>query len=203
MNLKPLGFAAAVLGGFAVNVQIRVIDEGSAASPGGRGIAGSCSSGRPSWPDWPPVGNYAFAGSGNTLLSNGVDPSFYTRTLGGAIRGELACGWRSSRDLLSEHFPATLAGEPTDGPSVRASVKSSISWRNDDQYIKEVRDLIDRQQAAIEKLNAKLVSAGLLSAEERQVAQPTLQVWISDERSKKASALPTLQNIERNVRIIN
>jgi hypothetical protein len=205
MNIKPAGFAAAVFADLAVNAQVRVVDDGSGGRLGG-GIGSSCSGGGlPSWPGWPPVGNYRFAGPGSVVLANGADPSFYERVVGGALPSdnERACGWRRSRDLVSEHFLATLAGEPVGDSTVRASVKRTITWKDDEQYLKDLRAFIDLQQDAIDTLGAKLMAAGLLSAEERRLVRPSLQVWISDERTKTLSSLPTLQNAETNVKIVN
>jgi hypothetical protein len=67
----------------------------------------------------------------------------------------------------------------------------------------DLRAFTDLQQVAIDTLGAKLMAAGLLSGEERALARPSLQLWISDERSKERSSLPTLQNAGRNVKIVN
>jgi hypothetical protein len=207
MNLKPPGFAASVLGGLTVDIRVRVVDEGSGTGSS-RGFGASCSGGLPSpWPGWPPVGNYSFAGPGHLLLAGGTDPSFYTRTVGGAVpnsRGnEFACDFRITREVLREHFLASLAGDLPGDPSVRSSVESTITWRNNELYLQDLCALIDRQQSLFETLTRKLIDARLMSADEVASSRPSLHVRTSDERSKKLSRLPLVQHTESNVTFMN
>jgi hypothetical protein len=205
MGLRPRGFAAAILGGLTVHAGIRVVDEGSVAGLG-PGIGGSCSG--PvfpyQWAGWPLVGNYSFAGK--ILLAGGADPLFYARTVTGASRsadgGELTCGLRLDPDELREHLLAGLAGESASNPSVQSSVETTITWGNDDQYLRDLHAFINRQQVLFDKLSRKLMDEGLISAEERVSARPSLQVRISDERGKKPSSLPVIQDTASNVNIV-
>ncbi len=120
MNLKPPGFAAAILRSFTVNAAIGVVDHGSGALPAGTG--GSCGHGVPSpRPGWPLVGRLffcrlSFAGSGHVFLAGGPDPSFYTRNVSWPDpkgSAEPPCAWEEpNREALREHFLASLAGDP-------------------------------------------------------------------------------------------
>jgi hypothetical protein len=213
MKLRPPGFAAEVLGSFTVDARVRVADEGSGGVPAG-GIGGSCSSGGPPprRPGWPLVGNYLFWGanylfSENILLAGGTDPSFYTRIVGGAVPisrgGETTCQMMPALDMLREHFLTSLAGEPAGDPPVRSSVQATITWRNNEQYLGDLHAFINRQQVLFDKLSSRLTDAGQMSVEGGASTRPSLLVRISDERSKKPSSLPVLQNTESNVKIMN
>lgn len=189
-----------------VDARVRVIDEGSSPAALGAGIGGSCASGGgPSpRPGWPQVGNYFFADYGQTFLAGGPDPSFYARRVSGpdSIGGEFVCGFMRAPDVLREHFLASLAGDDPEDPTVRSSMQTTIMWQNDQQYLRELRTLVDQQQSQFEKLGKKLMDAGVISAEERASLRPSLQVRISDERSNKPSTLPVVQNTESNVKIM-
>ncbi len=208
-NLRAAGFAAAVLGGLTVDAEVRVVDEGSGPRRG-RGVGGSCPFTPPSpWPvGWPPIASYffGFIDRSSVLLAAGADPSLYTRAAGKAVLyTEMPpCEWlKPNRDVVREHFLANLAEEPTGNPSVRSTVETTITWRNNAQYLRDLRAFTDQEQDLFDKLSAKLMAAGPLSAEERASVRPSLLVRISDDRSKKPSSLPVVQNTESNVKIVN
>ena len=199
MMRRPAGFAAAVFRGFTVEVEVFVADKGTILPPG-PGWGSSCSGGLPPpRVGWPPVANYSF------VLAGGSDPSFYKRIVGGTYANEhgeglSACGWMPAPDVLREHFLENLAAMPRD--SVRAANLVTIRWRDSRQYGADIRAVIDREEAVLDKLGSDFVRAGVISAEEKASARPGLLLRISDERSKKRSSLPDLLNTENNVRIV-
>jgi hypothetical protein len=204
---KPPGFAAIVFGGLMVDTRVRVIDGGSGPAALGAGIGGSCANGGgPSpRPGWPQVGNYFFADYAHTFLAGGPDRSFYARRVSGpdSTAGQFACGFMRSPDVLREHFLASLAGDDPENPTVRSSIQTTIMWQNDQQYLRDLRTLVDQQQSQFETLGKKLMDAGVISEEERASLRPSLQVRISDERSQKRSGLPIVPYAGSNVKIVN
>jgi hypothetical protein len=115
--------------------------------------------------------------------------------------GEFACGWMATRDVLREHFLQSLAGDEPGAPSVRSSVEATITWRNNDQYLRDLSALIDQEQVLFKKLSGRLTDLGLMNADETKSARPLLHLQISDERSNKPSNLPAIQNTDGNVKI--
>jgi hypothetical protein len=207
VNRPPPGFAALVLGQLTVEARVRVID---AASPNElpRGVAGSCLSGMPQPTlGWPLVGNYYISTRG-MLLAAGTVPMYYVRVVSGpdfeGPRAEFPCVFHFLQDWnrMREGWLARLAGEG-DVPSVRASVVRTIDWRSHRQYLRELRDVIDREQAQFAALAKKLVASGALNEQERVATAPTLRVHIEDARTVRSSPLPRPQNVSRNVTIVN
>jgi hypothetical protein len=214
MVWNPSGFAAAILAGLTVHAHITVVSENSGAGIGG-GSGGSCLSGAPPVKTgWPPVGKYYVRNmtsgfTGDVLLQGGADPAFYFRTVDAAyvVRndGESACSkmFELNRDTVREHFLAKLASEPPGKPLVQSYVEQTISWHDDATYVISLRAFIGQQQRLFDALGKKLMDSGLISAEERESARPSLEVRIGDFRRNNPPTLPLLQDPGSNVKIIN
>jgi len=214
MVWKPAGFAAAILAGLTVHAHITVVSENSGGGIGG-GSGGSCASGALRVKTgWPPVGNYYVRNmtSGITddvLLQGGDDPAFYFRTVDAAyvVRNddESACSkmFELNRDTVREHFLAKLAPEPSGNLFVRSYVEQTISWHDDATYVISLRAFIGQQQMLFDALGKKLMDSGLISAEERKSARPSLEVRFSDFRRNSPPTLPLLQDPGSNVKMIN
>jgi hypothetical protein len=171
------------------------------------GVGGSCPFGLPGpQTGWPPVGNYYADGyPAPVLLVSGADPSFYFRSVAGPdpdrTRVEICPLATSTRDTLREHLLARLVGEPPEGPSIRSFVRHTLTWRNDKQFLSELRAFVDRQQRLVATVTKKLTDAGLLSDEEAASSQPSLDVWVYDDRGRKLASLPVLREPGRHVQI--
>lgn len=214
MLWNPSGFAAAILANLTVHAHIAVVSENSGAGIGG-GYGGSCGSGVPPVKTgWPPVGKYYVRNTtsgftGDVLLQGGADPAFYFRTVDAAyvVRNDDESGcskmFELNRDTVREHYLAKLAPEPPGEPFVRSYVEQTISWHDDTTYVISLRAFIGQQQRLFEALGKKLMDAGLISAEEREAARPSLEVRISDFRRNSPPTLPLLQDAGSNVKIIN
>lgn len=214
MIWNPSGFAAAILANLTVHAHIAVVSENSGAGIGG-GYGGSCGSGVPPVKiGWPPVGKYYVRNTtsgftGDVLLQGGADPAFYFRTVDAAyvVRNDEESGcskmFELNRDTVREHYLAKLAPEPSGEPFVRSYVEQTISWHDDTTYVISLRAFIGQQQRLFEALGKKLMDAGLISAEERESARPSLEVRISDFRRNSPPTLPLLQDAGSNVKIIN
>jgi hypothetical protein len=214
MVWNPPGFAAAILAGLTVHAHITVVSENSGAGIGG-GSGGSCTSGAPPVKTgWPPVGKYYVRNmtsgfTGDVLLQGGADPAFYFRTVDAAyiVRNddESPCSkmFELNRDTVREHFLAKLASEPPGNPFVQSYVEQTISWHDDATYVMSLRAFIGQQQRLFDALGKKLMDSGLVSAEERESARPSLEVRISDFRRNSPPTLPLLQDPGSNVKIIN
>lgn len=214
MVWNPSGFAAAILANLTVHAHIAVVSENSGAGIGG-GYGGSCVSGVPPVKiGWPAVGKYYVRNTtsgftGDVLLQDGADPAFYFRTVDAAyvLRNDDESGcskmFELNRDTVREHYLAKLAPEPSGEPFVRSYVEQTISWQDDTTYVISLRAFIGQQQRLFEALGKKLMDAGLISAEERESARPSLEVRISDFRRNSPPTLPLLQDAGSNVKIIN
>jgi hypothetical protein len=214
MVWNPSGFAAAILAGLTVHAHITVVSENSGAGIGG-GSGGSCLSGAPPVKTgWPPVGKYYVRNmtsgfTGDVLLQGGADPAFYFRTVDAAyvVRNddESACSkmFELNRDTVREHYLAKLASEPPGNPFVQSYVEQTIMWHDDETYVISLRAFIGQQQRQFDALGKKLMDSGLISAEERESARPSLEVRISDFRRNSPPTLPLLQDPGSNVKMIN
>ena len=205
MNRKPQGFAALVLGGFIVDVQVRVVDAGGAPERPG-GYAGSCSSGAGApRAGWPPVGTYYVSQRG-MLLSQGQVPTSYIRIVGApepsGRRADFPCDFvRPNWNLMRERFLARLAGELSGDTPVKSLANETLTWRNDAQYLTDMRALIRRQQDLLDSLATRLLNAGVLTGEEHTTARPSIAVTVTDDRSVRRSQLPALQNAGSRVTV--
>ena len=214
MVWNPSGFAAAILASLTVHAHITVVSENSGAGVGG-GYGGNCFSGvAPVKIGWPPVGKYYVRNTtsgftGDVLLQGGADPAFYFRTVDAAyvVRNDddSACSkmFELNRDTVREHYLAKLVPELPGDPFVRSHVEQTISWHDDASYVISLRAFIGQQQRLYEALGKKLMDSGLISAEERESAKPSLEVRISDFRKNSPPTLPLLQDPGSNVKIIN
>jgi hypothetical protein len=208
-------FAAAVLAGLTVHAHITVVSENSGAGSA-VGSGGDCaaSGAPPVRTGWPPVGSYFVRNTtsvvtGDVLLQDGTDPAFYVRTVDSAYLDrsddESACSkmFELNRDTVREHFLAKLASEPSGNPTVRSDVEQTVTWHDEGTYQTSLRAFIAQQQKLFDALGKKLMNSGLISAEERESARPSLEVRISDYRKNSPSTLPVLQAPGENVKLIN
>jgi hypothetical protein len=204
MDRKPAGFAAAVLAGFTVRARVYVVESG--AGQFGEGSGGSCGVGLSSpRTGWPPVGNYSL-GERGVLVSRGAVSTFYSRRVGGAAPIGAAigsvCDFEGGVNRLRAQLLATLVGDLLSTPSVRHRINEYIEWQNDTEYLRDLGDFIREQQNLFGQLRSRLISAGVLTAEEGAASVIRLEVQVVDKRTAPSS-LPRLQNVDSNVRIVS
>ena len=110
---RAAGFAAAVIEGMTVHLQVIVTEPGV----GFGGGQSSCCGGGSAAPKagWPPLGVYSFGGcgadaqTGATLLAGGADPAYYDRQVTAAYRASGASGCcHLDQDLVREHYLTAL-----------------------------------------------------------------------------------------------
>lgn len=200
------GLAGFLLAGLTIDARLTVVDERPLPRKGG-GL--SCSGvGTPSpRPGWPPVGNYHLnAGFRGALVINGVDPVFYTRSVGRPDFGQPAeefcsrLGFDRNRFLV--RLLANLAGESPDRPSVNWTTADTVTWRGSASFVSDLKEFIRTQEASVASLIAKLAAAGQLTPDEAKAARPAMELRIDDLRGQQTTALPELTGLPGNVRIV-
>jgi hypothetical protein len=209
LQRRAEGFAAAILEGMTVHAQVMVHDPNSGG--GGGWSSTCCGFGLRPQPKagWPPLGVYEFGGCGNrlapgdTLLTGGTDPAYYTRRVHvGYELGDLSgCGCGEDRDLVYQHYLTALLYASPEQPPLLAHVSHSITWQGPDAYSSDLAAFIAAQQQLFAQLAQRLGQQSLLSETEAATLRPKLQIHISDYRSSRDPALPALAPLPDNVTV--
>jgi hypothetical protein len=207
MDRAP-GLAGFLLAGLTIDARVTVRDEHP--MPPGGGFGASCSGGGspPPRAGWPSVGNYRLNGGPGTLVTHGVDPVFYTRSVGAADLGppdvEGVCAWRLAADgnRLRTRLLANLAGESPDDPSVNSTASDTISWRGSAAFVTDLGAFVTTQETLVTALVNKLVTAGLLTPDDARTVRPMIELRIDDRRGEQTPTLPAVTDLPANVRVV-
>lgn len=203
---RAAGFAAAVIEGMTVHLQVIVTEP---QTGGGFGGGSFCCAGGSTNPKagWPPLGVYSFGGcgadaqTGATLLAGGADPAYYDRVVTAAYRASGASGCcHLDQDLVREHYLTGLLSATPGEPGVRAHVWHTIVWQGPDAYRGEIETIIADQQRVFEETARRLIGGGLLSGDDRAL-RPALQIFVMDQRASRQPSLPVLDGLPGNVTI--
>ncbi|HUE00196.1 MAG TPA: hypothetical protein VMR62_11540 [Bryobacteraceae bacterium] len=200
------GFAATVIEGMTVHVQVIVTEPLTGVGFGG---GSSCCMGGSTNPKagWPPLGVYSFGGCGEhaqagaTLLAGGADPAYYDRQVSAIYRaGGISGCCHLDQDLVREHYLTALLPASAGEPVLRAHVSHSIVWRGVEAYRRAMAEVVADQQHVFEEATRRLGERALLSGDERTL-RPALQIFVLDQRASRQSPLPVLDELPGNVTI--
>lgn len=206
---RASGFAGAVLGTMTVHATVRIIDTERGVA---EGWGGSCASSSPETRSgWPQTGHYSFANSdsgvtsGSILLANGPDPVYFNRLVDASygVQAEGCGATVRFPDGMREHFLRALLYASADKPPLSSSPMQTIVWRGDTQFLNELRAFIESEQKAFARTGQDLIAAHLLTAEEAAASVPHLEIRLSDDREDKSAAIPALDEVPPNVRIVS
>ncbi len=202
---RAAGFAAAVIEGMTVHLQVIVTEPGV----GFGGGQSSCCGGGSAAPKagWPPLGVYSFGGcgadvqTGATLLAGGADPAYYNRQVSSVYRGGGSSGCcHLDPDLVREHYLSALLPASAGEPVLRAHVLHTIVWQGVDAYRRAMADIVADQHHVFEEATRRLGERALLSGDDRAL-RPALQIFVMDQRASRQPSLPVLDGLPGNVTI--
>lgn len=192
------GFAAEVLHGVELNLEIRVTDPGigSGGGIGGGMYADCCPMGDQLRPrSYPPEAVYDFTENvpGAIVLSRGPRPVYYTRRLttdpiGRVRRSRIDPG--PDVDTRLDYINALLGGFAE--PDLRSHMRANIEWQDEQTFLTRVemeRSLVERRY---QQMLERLISYGGMSRQEAHDLPLRLNVQVSDDRTSPTSPLPII-----------
>jgi hypothetical protein len=195
---KPVpGFAAEVLHGVKLNLEIAVMDPNAGIGGGTRG--GVYNERHPDFDQWrprsyPPEVVYEFAGniSGAVVLSTGPRPVYYLRRIstGPVVRRYPPLRGGPDASARLDYVNAILG--PWYHPVLRDRMLATIEWRDEQTLLTEVereRSLIEQGYQGMLDL---LISQGHLTTREAGDVPLQLNVQIVDHRASPSSPLPLI-----------
>jgi hypothetical protein len=193
----PQGFAASVLGESQEQLSVEVTLPGHGYGFGGTANACGDSGGDAPREGWPPLSLYFLEENVSRkgsfpLIGAGGDQITYNRvSLGG---GYGSCF--IPQPLTAEtrfHLLAEMLGiGPVEMPW-KVQQQTNIIWKNDKQYVSELREAISQEEAKLRVTAKGLHAKGLLTAAEADSVRPRLLVSVSDQRGMAAGSLPQLK----------
>lgn len=181
----PPGFAASILAEMEVNLDVEVVLQGGFGTGGGVSSCGDGGGGAPRV-GWPPFFFYiteenSSRADAQTLVSAGGDRISYSRI-------PESVGWGSCffpQRLTPEtrlHLLAEMLGIRADRMSFQTRENETIVWRDDGQYLRELHDVIAKEERQFDRMATALRERHLLTAEEAEKVRPTLRVTVMDVR---------------------
>jgi hypothetical protein len=186
------GFAAAVISGMTVELDVAIKDSGDVNSYNeGWGIS-CCRYHPPKGPKvgWPEAGNYTLTPSGDppaVLLAQGPHPVYFTRTVDALYNGlsEVGFGCEVSYDLARQQYLAELLGAPQSKQLFPTTQNREIVWGSQSAYENELDAMVISLNRDIARAIQELETRGLLTPEEAATARPSLWVNVSDHRQNR------------------
>lgn len=175
-------------------LHVTVTDPGvEAGIPGGviGGVAGDLP--EPTTP-YPPVPEYRFSGfaAGRTILSTGPRTIYYERRVTTRWTSRSGSDFDGPSPAERVEYLAQIAKT-----TFAASPVISVAWRNRADLERRVRTAQTSLRNEYDRVLGLVVSRGLLDAAEAQRLTAVIEVRLSDARTARSSALPSIGALRR------
>jgi len=202
VKAPPPGFAASMLEGMEVRLQVWVTDPGKWLSGGSTG-GSACGDGEMGKPPegWPPLYEYGWeenapnrkssAPADPVLVEAGGDRITYRRRL--AYEGFSSCyGVRMLNAETRRHLVAEMAGVGPDGLGWNMQNQASVGWRDAAQFQRNFYAVVNAEEGKLRATVDGLVARGAMTKAEAKSSRPRLSVMVTDSRTLGVGALPAL-----------
>ena len=187
LNRPPAGFTSSLLRDWTMPMTVTVLNPSDRLGIGAGGGGGLCGDGggfdQPGFPSL--VGYYLFESpqAGDVVLAAGPHPVGYRKQ---SAYGR--CWSPVNRDNYRKDYLMYLANSP----HFELPPGLTIAWTGTPAYQASANEFLSRIRQSVGYLKSRLVERKLLTAEEAANVNPTLDVKVIDQRSRREPELPAI-----------
>jgi len=186
---KVPGFAARLLRGLKLDLNVSIVDQGFGGRGGSHSLGVSAGDGRLNVPEgFPPVAIYLLTDRerpDSVLLADGPRPiRWYRIERKGPRVGFGSVGSRVDFKELAREWLAVLSGIPVKEQGIPETSSTSLVWSDGKTYLKHVTARRDAILARYWKLVAALMTKEVLALDEALALKPKVTVTVHDSRKK-------------------
>ena len=200
----PLGFAAEVLRGLKLDLEVMVTDRGkSGGLSSGIGMGVGHGDGIGQQPrGFPPHAIYRLEPTAyptTIVLSTGPHIAYYSRFVTSMFQFPLSqttFGGPTAADRLA-YLEAILQRSGYYGSTMQARTSTEIEWRTASTLVARIAIERKKIEDAYERTLNQLIHAGLMTADEARALPLTLNVTVNDSRSDRRQRLPDVTSPAR------